>query len=374
MMERDVNVIETAEVELPCADLEVLHRTVAFFTERFAFRVERVVPADDPRVVVVSGGGLRLRVTRERRVGAESIKVRIAADVDASSEQVAPNGTRVDVVAANPPLHRPPLRPSLSIARAADATWVEGRAGMLYRDLLPDRQGGRFGVSHIRIPNGGAVPDYVHSHRVRFQMIFCRRGWVRVVYEDQGAPFVLNEGDCVLQPPGIRHRVLECSDGLEVVEVGDPADHETNGHHDAPLPTTAERPERLERPGRPDRLFEGQRFVRYQRGSAEERPWTYPGFVAAEVGIDAATNGVAAVRVVRRTDAPAAVARRTHDQALRLLVVLAGAVRLDIDGAGTHDLAGDDSIVVPAGVAHSVEALPGGSLRLLEVSIPTDRT
>jgi quercetin dioxygenase-like cupin family protein len=40
-------------------------------------------------------------------------------------------------------------------------------------------------------------------------MIYCHRGWVRVVYEDQGEPFVMHPGDCVLQPPGIRHRVLE---------------------------------------------------------------------------------------------------------------------------------------------------------------------
>ena len=50
-------------------------------------------------------------------------------------------------------------------------------------------------------------------------MIAVRRGWVRVVYEDQGEPFVMEAGDLVLQPPGIRHRVLESSPGLEVVEI-----------------------------------------------------------------------------------------------------------------------------------------------------------
>ena len=55
--------------------------------------------------------------------------------------------------------------------------------------------------------------------QVRFQMIFCVAGWVRVVYEQQGDPFVLHPGDMVIQPPTIRHRVLASSDGLEVVEL-----------------------------------------------------------------------------------------------------------------------------------------------------------
>ena len=95
----------------------------------------------------------------------------------------------------------PPLAARLELTRAAhgDAGGV-GRAAMHYRDLLPARQGGRFIASHITIPDGGPVPDYVHHHRIRFQVIYCRRGWVRVVYEDQGPPFVLEAGDCVLQP------------------------------------------------------------------------------------------------------------------------------------------------------------------------------
>src|SRR6185295_6532342 len=98
------------------------------------------------------------------------------------------------------------------------------------------------------------VPDYVHYHRVRFQMIYCAKGWVKVVYEDQGPPFVLEEGDCVLQPPGIRHRVLESSPGLEVVERGSPAEHETLVDHELALPTGSVLAERE---------FGGQSFVRH---------------------------------------------------------------------------------------------------------------
>ena len=46
----------------------------------------------------------------------------------------------------------------------------------------------------------------------------------------------MHPGDCVLQPPEIRHRVLEASSGLEVVEIGCPAEHETLGDLDMALP------------------------------------------------------------------------------------------------------------------------------------------
>ena len=67
-------------------------------------------------------------------------------------------------------------------------------------------------------------------------MIFCKAGWVRMVYEDQGAPLVMHAGDCVLQPPEIRHQVLEASPGMEVIEIGSPAVHETLADHDLALP------------------------------------------------------------------------------------------------------------------------------------------
>ena len=133
----------------------------------------------------------------------------------------------------------PPFAPEFVLTRAG-AIAGQGRAGMLYRDLIPGRLGGRYIASHITIPDGGPVADWVHYHRVALQMIFVRRGWVRVVYEDQGEPFVMHEGDLVLQPPEIRHRVLESSPGLEVVEISAPALHETFADHELELPNGSE--------------------------------------------------------------------------------------------------------------------------------------
>jgi len=51
-------------------------------------------------------------------------------------------------------------------------------------------------------------------------------GWIRFVYEGQGER-TFHEGDCVVQPAGIVHNELDCSDDLEVLEVYSPAVHQT---------------------------------------------------------------------------------------------------------------------------------------------------
>ncbi|HEU5061176.1 MAG TPA: hypothetical protein VFU21_31815 [Kofleriaceae bacterium] len=173
-------------------------------------------------------------------------------------------------------------------SRLADARWEVGRAGMLYRDLVPARDGGWLIASHIRIPDGGPVPDWVHFHTVAFQIIYCWRGWVRVVYEDQGPPFVLEPGDAVLQPPRIRHQVLECSPGLEVIEVASPAEHATAADPALALPTPALRPERV---------FDGQRFVRHRAAGAPRQ--REAALEVRDLGIAGATGGLVSARVVR---------------------------------------------------------------------------
>src|SRR5258706_4124560 len=53
--------VRAAEVVLPCEALDV---TQAFFAERLGFRVDVVFPADDRRLAVMSGHGVRIRLVR----------------------------------------------------------------------------------------------------------------------------------------------------------------------------------------------------------------------------------------------------------------------------------------------------------------------
>jgi quercetin dioxygenase-like cupin family protein len=349
----------TAEVVLPCPDLEP---TLLFFIDRLGFRVAEVVPADDPAEVVVEGHGLRVRLRRGAAGGPGVLRVLCAdplAFAGGTTELVAPNGTRVEIAASDPPIHLPPVRPSFSLAIRERAEWRVGRAGMRYRDLIPDRQGGRFVASHIVIPEGGAVADYVHFHRVRFQMIFCSEGWVRVVYEDQGPPFVLRTGDCVLQPPRIRHRVLESAAGAEVIELACPAAHETIADPATELPTKTTKP---------DRLFDGQRFVRSDLVSAAWRPWRCEGFEARDLGMDAATEGLATASVVRGRDGSGFV-QPGHDAELRFTFVLKGSARLRCEGRRPDPLRAGDAFVIPPGWSYGLEECRGG-LEFLEVTLP----
>lgn len=287
-------------------------------------RLDIIYPADDPHTALLSGADRKVRLT-----------------------------TRADAPALPAtPGELAPFKPEFQVTRAAD-TASQGRAGMLYRDLIPGRLGGRYIASHILIPNAGPVADWVHFHRVAFQMIFVRTGWVRVVYEGQGDPFVMHSGDLVLQPPEIRHRVLESSAGLEVVEIGCPALHETLADHELDLPSERSPAERE---------FSGQHFLRHV---ASEQPWTAAdGIYIQATGIAAATGGLAAVRIIR-PGAAAAVVIPPHDGELVFGFVLEGSASLDCRGGVA--LGAGDAFVIPPNEPWGLEAL-SKDFRLLHVT------
>jgi quercetin dioxygenase-like cupin family protein len=319
--------ILSTEIVLPCDELQA---TLDFFVEQLGFRLECISPADDPRTALISGQGLRILLRR--------------GSGDAAPAVAIPPGGR-----------------ELVVARAAtDGDWITGRAGMRYHDLIPGRLGGRFIASRIRIRDGGPVRDQVHFHAVRFQMIYCAKGWVRVVYEDQGPPFVLAAGDCVLQPPLIRHRVLESAPGLEVVEISCPAEHDTLFDHALELPTSDLRPERT---------FDGQRFVHHVSSAAMWRPWRSTGFEYRNLGLAEATGGLAGARVFRKTGTSASSMTWGHHGEFLFAHVLAGSVQVERAGSDPLHLGTGDSLAVPAGLEC---ALVSGTddLEFLEVRLP----
>jgi mannose-6-phosphate isomerase-like protein (cupin superfamily) len=352
---------KSAQVVLDCAELQP---TLRFFTTRLGFRVDAIFPADAPTTAVLSGHGLTVRL----QPGAgDSTMLRLAC-VDpialggGESMMTAPNGTRIELVEADPTLTLPPIQQSFVVARVADSnSWGTGRAGMQYRDIIPGRQGGRFIGSHIRIAEDGPVPDYVHFHKVRFQMIYCHRGWAQLVYQDQGPPFIMRAGDCVLQPPEIRHRVLESGDGLEVIELGCPAEHETLADHSLSLPTAG---------FDPHRNFGGQRFVRHVAATATWHRWQHwgDGFECRDLGIGAATDGLAGVRVIRPTSA-SQTERSIHDGEFWFGFVLSGSTQIDCGDGPRVNLAAGDTVVVPAGEPFRLGEC-SSDLEVLHVTLP----
>lgn len=352
-----------AEIVLPTQELR---DDIPFFTKTLGMRLENIYPADSPAVASFSGHGLRVRV----EMGAQTAPgvIRILTDdpgsfADGQRHLTAPNGTRVEVVPLTPQVETFATEHVYTVRRLRDgAPWVIGRAGMHYRDLIPTRLGGSVIASHIRIPDGGPVPDMVHYHTVGFQLIFCYRGWVDVLYEDQGEMIRLHAGDCVNQPPGIRHRVVHASPNIEVIEIGVPAEHVTTIDHEMTLPNGK---------GDPEREWDGQKFVHHQKDRTSWAPFRVPGFTARDTGMSLGTKGVAGIQVIRRGEGqPVAHA---HDADIHFTFVMDGTMRLEAEGQEPRDLEAGDAFVIPPGMKVRYEAA-SEDLELLEVALRGDFT
>jgi quercetin dioxygenase-like cupin family protein len=351
-----------AEVILSCIELT---ENLEFFTNELAFKIETIFPADNPKVTVLIGYGLRLRL--QVGVNDNPGQLRIERFGQGNQSIIAPNGTKIEFVDICLPVPLPANQPILVVNRiASENAWQVGRAGMRYRDLIPERQGGRFIASHIHIPNGGPVPDYVHYHKIRFQLIYCYKGWAKLVYQDQGEPFYLKAGDCVLQPPQIRHRVLESSEGLEVVEVGCPAEHETYAEHEMTLPNA------IVDTGKE---YFAQQFVHHIAQESAREPWRIKGFHARNLGIGKATLGIVGAYVVspiidilRESAEPTLL---KHDEEFLFLFILKGGLEFFIDGQETLNLKEGDSVTIPAGLFHGILSCSNDA-EFLEVRLSDD--
>ena len=113
---------------------------------------------------------------------------------------------------------------------ANEANWTEGlREIFEYRDLgIKDGTNGDY-VAHIVRANGKKMTDDVqhwHVHDCDFQLVLVLDGWATFEYEGQGV-HTIRKGDCILQPPRIRHKEIECSEDFAVLEVVSPANFGT---------------------------------------------------------------------------------------------------------------------------------------------------
>jgi len=341
------DLIRAAQMVVPCSDL---NRTLEFYTETLGFRLEMIFPADAPHTAVVSGFGLNLRLEESDEI--YPLNINLTGDfAENAGEILSPDGAKIRLTNETRGLEIPEAVQEFVVSKIESGdSFNAGRAGMAYRDLIPSRLNGRFIASHIRIETGGAVADYVHYHKIRFQMIYCVAGWAKLIYEDFGEPFTMKAGDCVLQPPEIRHRVLECSDAFEVVEIGCPAIHETFAEHAFDLPNETVNHERI---------FGDQRFVHHVADGANWEKSSLEGFEERDTKIADATNGLADVRVLR------AVANAgfeiNHADEFLFFFVLEGNVRLS--GEGKENLLRKyDSFVLPNGKDFIIETTQGAEM------------
>ncbi len=352
--------IFSAEVVVPCDELD---ETLDFFVEKLGFVVETIIPADNPRVAVISGLGVRLRLEIGSLAPKPHLRLRCTDLLLAKEGKKAlavPKGLAIEILPLRQALDIPEHQQELVITKLKDKdTWIKGRVGMRYRDLIPKELGGKFGASHIHVEEAGPLKDYVHYHLVQFQMIYCYKGWVRVVLEDQGPPILMEAGDCILQPPEIRHRVLESSGDLHVIELSCPSGHETHADRDMELPTPTVNPERE---------FSGQQFVNHVAKNASWGPWFSPGIEARDLLINEGTRGLAGAYVVRPASAhhigPIRCAREFF-----FVFILAGTMVLEVDNVKRGIMVEGDSFVFPQDCSFSM-TLFSSDLEFLHVVLP----
>lgn len=115
-------------------------------------------------------------------------------------------------------------------SESKNADWNAGlRAIFEYRDLgIRDGTDGDY-VAHVIRAVGREDGDQIHQwhyHECDFQMVFILKGRATFEYEGVGLR-TLHEGDCINQVPGLKHREIECSEDLEMLEIVSPADFKT---------------------------------------------------------------------------------------------------------------------------------------------------
>ena len=98
-----------------------------------------------------------------------------------------------------------------------------------YRDLgMGKATKGLLQAHVIRLvpPCDPAVVSKRHFHEVDVQMIYVLKGWIKSEFEGQGE-VTMREGAAWLQPPRIKHTVLDYSDDCELLEIISPAKFKT---------------------------------------------------------------------------------------------------------------------------------------------------
>lgn len=122
-----------------------------------------------------------------------------------------------------------PAEQAFTYSHAEGAHFETGlRPYASYRDLGMKAGSAGAAVAHI-IRFHPPCTDEVrvwHTHDVEFQMVYVLKGWI--VAEMEGhEPVKMTVGSAWMQPPKIRHRVVDYSDDCEVLEVVLPADFDT---------------------------------------------------------------------------------------------------------------------------------------------------
>src|SRR6202008_517960 len=125
---------------------------------------------------------------------------------------------------------RPRAKQRFTVSHRSETDFAEGlRRYAKYRDLGISAATNGLVQAHV----GQFVPpcrpeevSKLHYHDVEFQMVYVLKGSIKTELEGQGA-ITMREGSCWIQPPRVKHKVLDYSDDCQVLDIVLPADFKT---------------------------------------------------------------------------------------------------------------------------------------------------
>jgi mannose-6-phosphate isomerase-like protein (cupin superfamily) len=168
--------------------------------------------------------------------GAKSAKAAVPVKAAKPTQAVKPSKPAKPAKAVKKPVKpgKPPVikwGPQKFVAtHLKDAVFKTGlRDYAQYRDLGMTEATGGAAQAHVIRLLGKCDPKVVsipHYHGVQFQMLYFLKGWMIGEYEGQGR-VKMTAGSCWLQPPGIRHTVIDYSPDCEMLEIILPAKFDT---------------------------------------------------------------------------------------------------------------------------------------------------
>jgi hypothetical protein len=136
---------------------------MAYFME-LGFKLINIFPDDDPEIAVMVGHNLHIRLDKNAICTPPSISLLTDDPAQFSckgTEFKTPNGTFLKILPKSYKVPQVKTKHKFEICKLEkNHSWITGRAGMLYRDLLPSRLGGSIMASHIRIPKGRTSTRY----------------------------------------------------------------------------------------------------------------------------------------------------------------------------------------------------------------------
>ena len=102
-----------------------------------------------------------------------------------------------------------------SYSKSRDLGFADATNGLVQAHV--NRRAKPFNAKDVSIP---------HFHDVLFHMVYVIKGWSKCEFEGHGV-CEMREGSCWIQPPGLKHVILDYSDDYELLEVILPAKYDT---------------------------------------------------------------------------------------------------------------------------------------------------